>query len=409
MLEKSPSVRILQAPNDEFHIPVRPEIARLAPYIPGESSQEFSKRTGFPLEALLKLNCNESPYGPVAAFQRQLQNYTFYQQYPDTQSYQLKTALAAYTGVHEHAIVLGHGSMELITLLWSLFLSPGDEIISCPPTFSLYATAAALCGAQLVSVRRRADYEIDTRAILASLNPSTKMIVVCSPNNPTGNLLAQEDLLTLLDTGRIVVVDEAYIEFSTRPAGYAHLVGRYENLVVLRSFSKWAGLAGLRIGYGLFPEWIASYLRRMQNPFEVNVLGHIAVIETLAHLEEAMEKVQRVIEERGRLYRMLAQQPFLDPIPSQGNFVLARILTEQVALPQIRKAVEADGILLRYFPNLLDGQDFLRVTVGLPEHTARLRSALAHVGLPSAECLTSNSLHWRFLEEFLCDLNSWAT
>src|SRR5207302_5461618 len=133
----------------------------------------------------------------------------------------------------------------------------------------------------------------------------------CSPNNPTGNPVAEADVLALLDTGRIVVVDEAYVEFSQQPKGLAHLVPMYENLVVLRTFSKWAGLAGLRIGYGLFPEWIASYMQRAQCPFEVNGAGHIAAIETLKDVVYVRENVRRIIEERERLFNMLASQPYL--------------------------------------------------------------------------------------------------
>lgn len=373
------SAQTISSPVDEsnLYVTVRPEIEQLAPYAPGESLQEFSLRTGFPQATLCKLNCNESPYGPVEAVQQLLQHFVWYNQYPDTQSRQLKAALSAYTGVHEDGIVVGHGSMEIITLLWSLFLAPGDEILRCTPTFSFYASAAAMCSARLVSVPRTSDYDIDVEAIIAALTPKTKMIVLCSPNNPTGNVLASEDLLKLLKTGRIIVVDEAYVEFSDRPSGYAALVPEYVNLVVLRTFSKWAGLAGLRIGYGLFPHWIASYLRRMQNPFEVNLAGHLAAIETLKHLDEAMEKVRLIVEEREQLYRLLSQCRLLAPMPSQGNFILARIRDEETSLAQIKRTVEADGILLRYFPQLLDGQDFLRVTVGAHEDTLRLGRALA--------------------------------
>src|SRR5207302_10731919 len=131
------------------------------------------------------------------------------------------------------------------------------------------------------------------------------------PNHPTGNSVCEQDLLRVLDTGCIVVVDEAYVEFSDSAMGFAHLVPRYSNLIVLRTFSKWAGLAGLRIGYGLFPEWIAEYIRRAQCPFEVNGAGHIAAIETLKDVVYVRENVRRIIEERERLFNMLASQPYL--------------------------------------------------------------------------------------------------
>ena len=185
--------------------------------------------------------------------------------------------------------------------------------------------------------------------------------------------------MELLDLGRLVVIDEAYIEFSSRPRGYAALVADYDNLIVLRTFSKWAGLAGLRVGYGLFPRWIVPYMQRAQQPFEVNVAGYLAAIETLQHLDEAQERVQWIIEEREQFFRLLAAQPYLHAIPSEGNFVLARIDNTQTSLDQIRQVMEAEGILLRYFPQLEKGQDYLRVTVSLAEHTSRLAHALAQL------------------------------
>lgn len=357
---------------------VRPELDRMAEYIPGESLEAFSARTGILVEKLIKLNSNESPYGPAPAVLQALGDHRSYNTYPDTNATALRAALAEYTGLDSRYIVLSHGSNELINLLWHIFLSLGDTIICCPPTFSLYTFVTTLCGAYVVEVPRTPDYEIDVNAILAALTPETKLIVLCSPNNPTGNPVSEEDILTLLETGRILVVDEAYVEFSQRPGGFAHLVPQYRNLVVLRTFSKWAGLAGLRIGYGLFPEWIVDFLRRAQCPFEVNLAGHIAAIETLKHRAYTWERVRRIVEEREQLFTLLASQSYLEPIPSQGNFIMAHVCEEEVKMEQVRATVESHGILLRYFshPYL---RDFLRVTVGLPEHTAALARALSEV------------------------------
>jgi histidinol-phosphate aminotransferase len=354
---------------------VRPELDRMAEYVPGESLEAFSKRTGIAVHDLVKLNSNESPYSPAPAVLRALCEHGGYNNYPDTNSRALRAALSAYTGLDGKYILLGHGSMEVISLLWQIILSAGDSVICCPPTFSLYTSVTTLCGASLIEVPRTADYDIDVEAIWEALRPGTKMIVLCSPNNPTGNPLAETDMLALLDTGRIVVVDEAYVEFSERPKGLAHLVPLYDNLIVLRTFSKWAGLAGLRIGYGLFPEWIGGYMRRAQCPFEVNTAGHIAAIETLNDLDYVLGNVHKIITERKRLYQVLASQAYLEPIPSQGNFILARV-GNGISLQEVRAVVESYGILLRYFstPYL---RNFLRVTVGLPEHTDRLAWALA--------------------------------
>jgi histidinol-phosphate aminotransferase len=357
---------------------VRPELDRMAEYIPGESLEAFSKRTGISINKLIKLNSNESPYGPAPAVLSALSDLTWYNNYPDTNATALRAALSAYTGLDERFIILGHGSMEVISLLWHIFLGVGDNIICCPPTFSLYTSVTTLCGAYVLEVPRTPDYEVDVDSILTAITPETKMIILCSPNNPTGNLVAEDDVLALLETGCIVVVDEAYVEFSDRPRGLAHLVQEYDNLVVLRTFSKWAGLAGLRIGYGLFPAWIAGYMQRAQCPFEVNIAGHIAAIATLNNLEYVMGNVRKIVDERERLFKVLAHQPYLEPIPSQGNFILARVCEEEAQLQQVRATVESHGILLRYFnhPYL---RNFLRVTVGLPEHTDKLACALSRV------------------------------
>lgn len=359
-------------------VAVRPEMDRMAEYIPGESLETFSGRTGIPIAQLAKLNSNESPYGPAPEIIRALGDHMNYNNYPDTNSAALRAALSAYTGVESRFIMVSHGSNELINLLWHIFLSVGDNIICCPPTFSLYTSITTFCGAYVVEVPRTADYEVDIAGILEALTPETKIIVLCSPNNPTGNPICEEDVLTLLETGRIVMVDEAYVEFSQRPQGLAHLVPQHPNLVVMRTFSKWAGLAGLRIGYGIFPEWIVSYLRRGQCPFEVNVAGHIAAIETLKHLDYTLNNVRLLIEERERLFALLSTYDFLEPLPSQGNFILARVREEEVKMEQIRCVVESHGILLRYFnhPYL---QNFVRLTVGLPEHTDRIAHALSRI------------------------------
>jgi histidinol-phosphate aminotransferase len=364
----------------QLDVSVRPELEGMTAYLPGESLDAFSARTGIPLDRIIKLNSNESPYGPVAAVIEALGDCNSYNIYPDSNATTLRAALSRYTGLEGSHIVLSHGSNELINLLWHVFLSVGDTIVCCPPTFSLYTSITSFCGASVIEVPRTCDFEINVQDVLAALTPSTKLIVMCSPNNPTGNLVAEADVLALLESGRIVVIDEAYVEFSRRPGGFAHLVPHHRNLVVLRSFSKWAGLAGLRIGYGLLPVWIAHYLLQAQCPFEVNLAGHIAAIQTLVHLDEVRAFVQRIALERERLLRMLNCHSFLSPFPSEGNYILAALSGEQVKIEDVREACEAHGILLRYFkqPSM---QRFLRVTVGLPEHTDALARALAQVRL----------------------------
>jgi histidinol-phosphate aminotransferase len=360
------------------HMQVRPELARVQEYVPGESLEAFGARTGVPLDRLIKLNSNESPYAPSPRVASALGRYTAYNLYPDPDGRALIADLAAYTGVAPEHLVLSSGSNELITRLWSAFLSPGDGVLICPPTFSLYTTATTLASGTLLTAPRRPGYELDIPAIRAALRDDTKLIVLCSPNNPTGNLVARAEVEALLDTGRIVVVDEAYIEFAGDDAlaeSPISLVPRYPNLVVLRTFSKWAGLAGLRLGYGAFPTWLVGHIRKLQLPFEVNVAAHIAAHETLADLPLMRERIATLVVEREHMFALLAAQPYLRAYPSRGNFILCELTDPALPVAAFRDAMEASGIILRYF-RTPDLARHVRLTVGAAEHTHALARVL---------------------------------
>ena len=363
-------------------VQVRPEIARVKDYIPGESLEAFSARTGVPMDRLVKLNSNESPYPPSPRALQALGEHTQYNLYPDPDGHKLVAALAQYTGVAPEHLVLSSGSNELITKLWSAFLSPGDSVLTASPTFSLYTTATTLACGETIAVPRRHDYELDVPALLAALRDDTKLIVICSPNNPTGNLVSRADTEALLQTGRIVVVDEAYIEFAGEDAladSPISLVAHYPNLVVLRTFSKWAGLAGLRLGYGAFPAWLVPHIRKLQLPFEVNLAAHIAAHATLEDLPLMRERIAGLVVERDRLYETLCGQPYLRVFPSRGNFLLAEITDPRLSVTEFRRQMEADGIILRYFPTP-DLARHVRITVGSAEHSAALARVLARIG-----------------------------
>ncbi|HKS69116.1 MAG TPA: histidinol-phosphate transaminase [Ktedonobacterales bacterium] len=359
-------------------VPIRPEIARVEAYVPGESLDAFSARTGVPRDRLIKLNSNESPYPPSPRVSRALGDHTAYNLYPDPDGHELIAAIAGYGGVDPRHLVLANGSNELITQLWRVFIGAGESVVTCSPTFSLYTTATTLAGGTLINVPRGDDYALDVPGILAALRDDTRLIVVCSPNNPTGNLAAPEEVDALLATGRIVVVDEAYIEFAGDDALAASPIARvpqHENLVVLRTFSKWAGLAGLRLGYGAFPEWLVPHVRTVQLPFEVNLAAHLAARETLADLPLLRERIGGLIEERDRLYALLAAQPYLRVFPSRGNFLLVELTDPRLSVADFRAAMEGAGIILRYF-RTPDLACHVRLTVGAPEHTDAIAAVL---------------------------------
>ena len=362
-------------------VPIRPEIARVEAYVPGESLDAFSARTGVPRDRLIKLNSNESPYPPSPRVSRALGDHTAYNLYPDPDGHELLAAIAQYVGLDARHLVLANGSNELITQLWRVFIGAGESVVTCSPTFSLYTTATTLAGGTLINVPRGDDYALDVEGVLAALRDDTRLIIVCSPNNPTGNLAAPEDVDALLATGRIVVVDEAYIEFAgddARDASPIARVHQHENLVVLRTFSKWAGLAGLRLGYGAFPQWLVPHVRAVQLPFEVNLAAHLAARETLEDLPLLRERIAGLIEERDHLHALLAAQPYLRVFPSRGNFLLVELTDPRLSLAAFRAAMESAGIILRYF-RTPDLARHVRLTVGAPEHTAAIAAVLAGI------------------------------
>jgi histidinol-phosphate aminotransferase len=381
---------------------IRPEIARVEEYVPGESLEAFSVRTGVPVERLIKLNSNESPYPPSPRVARALGEFAQYNLYPDPDGHALIADLAAYANADPAHIVLSNGSNELITKLWSAFLSPGESVLTCPPTFSLYTTATTLAGAEMINIPRRDGYALDLPAIRAALRADTKLIILCSPNNPTGNLVSRAEVEALLETGRIVVVDEAYVEFAGDDA-LAHSpirrVPDHDNLVVLRTFSKWAGLAGVRLGYGAFPTWIVPHVRKLQLPFAVNLAAHVAARETLADLPYLRRRITELVAERERLYEILAGQPYLRAFPSHGNFLLTELTDPCLSIAAFRARMESAGIILRYF-RTPDLARHVRLTVGTAADTdalarvlAELRDDLRASRVPAADVRATEPVH----------------
>ena len=372
-----------------------PHIADMEPYTPIEPFEVLSARLGRSPEQIVKLDANENPYGPHPAVREALAAYPFPHIYPDPEQRALRAALAEYTGVPAANIFPGHGADELIDLLCRVFLGPGDAIINCPPTFGMYEFDAGLAGASVIEVPRRADFSVDLERISESANQRTrnteygirnthhaprttyhvtKLLFLTSPNNPDGSLLAPDDLRRLLDLPLIVVLDEAYIEFAGLERSVARWVTERENLIVLRTFSKWAGIAGLRLGYGIFPSWLMPALWKAKQPYNVNVAATVAGLASLAHRAEIQTTVDALIVERERLFRELAKFPFLRPYPSQANFVLCRVIDRDAK--GLKEALAARGILVRHYakPGL---ENCIRVSAGRPEQTDALLAALA--------------------------------
>lgn len=358
---------------------VRRHLETIPPYIPIEPFDVLSARVGRPPEQIVKLDANENPYGPLPVVREALGKLDFPHIYPDPESRALRAALAKFTGVDEAHLLAGAGADELLDLLMRVFLEPGDCILSCPPTFGMYSFDAELNAARCIEVPRHQDFSLNLDAICKAVEAHRpKLLFLASPNNPDGSVIPPETLEAILSLPTLVVLDEAYIEFAGEHLGATlsriREVPQRENLIVLRTFSKWAGLAGLRVGYGAFPAWLMPTLWKCKQPYNVNVAASVAAQVSLAHAAELEEVVEKLKSERARLFAALSEIPSLQPYPTQSNFILCRVIGRDAA--ELKAGLAAEhGIFIRYFdkPRL---RDHIRISVGRPQDTDALLRAL---------------------------------
>lgn len=352
-----------------------PHISRLKTYEGVSPSETLAEEAGIPLDQVIRLNGNENPYGPSPQVAAALGNFQDYNHYPDPAQRRLRSALSEYLGTPADNIVAGNGSDEIIDLLMRMFLAPGDEIIIPVPTFGMYSFSADVAGAQAVAVPRDDNFDIDIEAIRGAITPRTKAIFFPTPNNPTGNLVTEAQARALLDTGRLVVADEAYYDFCG--ATLLPLLPEYRNLVVLRTFSKWAGLAGLRIGAGAMDAELAATMMGMKPPYNVNLAAEVALLASLADTAHLLERVDAIVQERARMYRLLGEIPGITVWPSHANFILCKMPDGRGR--EIYEGMCRRGVFLRYFDNDLL-RDYIRSSVGKPAETdaviAGLRACL---------------------------------
>ena len=351
-----------------------PHIRNLEIYQGVESMDAMAERAGIPPEKIIRLNGNENPYGPSPRVAEALANFQNYNHYPDPDQRQLRKILSGYVKTPPENIVAGNGSDELIDLLLRIFVGPGDNIIIPTPTFGMYAFNAGLCGGEAVDVPRDENFQIDINAVKLAITPRTKAIIIACPNNPTGNVATEAEIRALLDTGVLVIVDEAYYEFSG--VTMVPLLDEYPNLVVLRTFSKWAGLAGLRIGLGAMQRDLARTLMGIKPPYNVNQAAEVALTASLEDVAGLLERVANIVTERDRMAQVLRGIPGVKPWPSQANFILCQ-------LPEGRGKDVFDGlcnrgIFLRYW-NSDRLKDSVRASVGLPFETDAVTQALAEL------------------------------
>jgi len=361
-------------PPTDIHKLMLPHLVQAEAYAAIDPPDVLAQEAGIAEDQIIKLDGNENLYGPSPKVKEALAAYKSYHIYPDPQQRKVRNALADYTGATADRIVAGVGSDELIDLLLRLFVGPGDVVVQAVPTFAMYATFTELAGGKLVSVPRDETFDVDVEAIRRAAGNGAKVIFLASPNNPTGNLVSEAAVRKLLDLGALVVVDEAYAEFAGQ--SLVHLVPQYNNLVVLRTFSKWAGLAGMRIGYGVMDPAVAERLLVIKPPYNISVASEVAMLASLQDKELLQGRVAHLVQERHWLFGQLQQMPNLTPIPSEANFILCRLT--QGKGHEVYRALARRGIFVRYYNNALL-RDYIRTSVGLRYHNQALVNALQEI------------------------------
>jgi len=326
---------------------VRPMVREIAPYRSARDEfEDFEAQKVF-------LDANENPFMSDA------------NRYPDPLQRRLKRILAKVKGVKVDQILLGNGSDEVLDLIFRTFCEPGqDEVILLPPTYGMYAVLAQLNNVKAVNVPLDQNFELNIAGIMSSVNQKTKVIFVCSPNNPTGNAIPQGQIKSLLDQfSGLVVVDEAYIDFSKGGTAIS-LLNEYPRLVVCQTFSKAYGLAGIRLGIGFAHPSIIEFFNKIKPPYNINVLSQKKALESLKDTSIVERQVQELIKERQKMEKELLTLGFVKKIyPSDANFLLVGM---DDAKKRYEQFLEQD-IVVRNRSSLLGCENTLRITVGTPQ------------------------------------------
>lgn len=340
----------------------RDGVMEMHSYSPIEPPDQIAKRLGIPESQIIKLDANENPYGVAEEVLTELGKAKYLNIYPDPAQKAIRQSIASYVGCNDNNIVVGAGADELIDLLCRLTLNPGDRVLTFTPTFSYYKHVVELNGGIFVDLEREADYSIDPSKLATIDLTGIKVVLLCSPNNPPGNMLEEEVLNFFLDKDILVVVDEAYYEFSR--STFAEKIERHNNLIVLRTFSKCFGLAGLRVGYGIMVPTLQEAIMKIKPPYSVNMAAEVAVMACIDNKEVFDEQVAAMITTRDNTIDTLKFFQGLEVYPSHSNFILCRIQDKNAK--ELRDTLELKGILLRYF-NTPQLQNHLRISVGTEE------------------------------------------
>ena len=299
------------------------------------------------------LDANENPYE------------TEYNRYPDPWQRQLKEKIASIKNYPAGQIFIGNGSDEAIDLLIRIFCEPGtDNMIITPPTYGMYQVSASINNVETIKVPLENDFSLEPEKILNAANKKTKLLFLCSPNNPTGNILSSETVEKVIKAfDGMVVIDEAYIDFSSTPSWHQR-ISEFNNLVVLQTLSKAYGMAGLRIGLTFACQEVIDLLNKVKPPYNISIINQKAALNALENELHYKSQLEEIIEERERIADLLDIFSFIKEIyPSEANFILVEVSDANDLFNYLRK----DGIIIRNRSNVLQCEGCLRITIGTPE------------------------------------------
>ena len=341
---------------------IRDNVKKLTPY--------SSARDDFKGEAKIFLDANENSLGSPLA--------KWYNRYPDPHQLKVKQKLSGIKRVPVENIFLGNGSDECIDILQRTFCEPGvDNLIICPPTYGMYEVCANINNVQVKKVNLTSDFQLDLKAIEQAINEHTKMIFLCSPNNPTANSLYHQDIEAILNNYfGLVVIDEAYINFS-RQKSFAVQLNEYPNLVVMQTLSKAWGLAALRVGITLASQEIVGVMNKIKPPYNINQASQELALQALDEVEQVNDMIKEIVKEREVLAEALVNLSFVKKVyPTDANFLLVR-MDDPVG---VYKNLLNRGIVVRDRSKVELCEGCLRITVGTPEENKTLLYALAAIG-----------------------------
>jgi histidinol-phosphate aminotransferase len=351
---------------------VRPGFADAAPYNASHHDFAWQRRE------IARLMSNECPIPPSGAVRRAVDEAIAVGHLYPYSGQDLKAAIAQYCGVGAESVVLGNGSTEILDVLTRVLVGPGDETVIPTPTYAFFETQTRLCGGTPVFVPLTDSWELDVDAVLAAVTPRTKVIFLCSPNNPTGNSWSVGQLERILETGIPTVVDQAYLECG-HAESFAPLVAAHPNLVTTRTMSKGFGLAALRVGYAIGDPWLIDVIERVRIPFSISLMAIWGCLAALSEPEALERRRNHISTEAGRLYRALAAMPGVIAYPSEGNFVLADISGTGVTVEKVVDEMLEHGILVRGMSAHRLRGSHIRVTVGTVEQNDQFLSILPEV------------------------------